>query len=124
MCGDRCQIKCLRRIRQGSDGPFNNVGEDLLSYYVVTARERALQTGAVPKHSIDDRTMRGIRPCEENLKTVARPFRSTAPLAGRAENGAALRSQFVEEESSCQTHGVNGSSSGSREVIGRDKQQV
>src|SRR5258708_9749592 len=96
----------------------------LMSHYVVTAREPALQARAVPKNSIDGWTMRGIHPGEENLKAVARPSCGAAPLVERAENGAALRPQFVEEESCRQSRGVNRSSSGSREVAGRDKQQV
>src|SRR5260370_6733091 len=99
-------------------------GRELLPDYVVSAREPALQARAVPKNSIDAWTMRGIHPGEENLKAVARPSRGAAPLVERAENGAALRPQFVEEESCRQTRGVNRSSSGSREVVGRDKQQV
>src|SRR6266404_2273862 len=68
--------------------------------------------------------MRRIHPGEENLKAVSRPFRGAAPLVGRAEIGAALRPKLVEEEPCRQTRGVNGSSSGSREVVGRDKQQI
>src|SRR5712664_3385897 len=68
--------------------------------------------------------MRGIHPGEENLKAVTRPLRSAAPLVGLTEISAALRPQLVEEEPCRQTRGVNGSSSGSREIVGRDKQQV
>src|SRR5260370_41686964 len=71
----------------------------LLSHYVVTAREPALQARAVPKNSIDAWTMRGIHPGEENLQAVARPSRGAAPLVERAGNGAARPPQFVEEES-------------------------
>jgi len=52
--GGGFEIKRLRRIRQGRNDATRNADGSYLPHYVVAAaREPALQTGAVPKNSIN-----------------------------------------------------------------------
>src|SRR5258708_25662034 len=51
--GGGFEIKRLRRIRQGRNDATHNAERESLPHYVVAAREPALQTGAVPKNSIN-----------------------------------------------------------------------